>query len=268
MRIAPEAGSAFGLRHVLEVSPDDPGTPFQSHASDQGGTMKTLGTASLFSAALLAIVVAAPLPAQTPPATEEKDCLTENANMKNKMQFFVCLNAKREYCQDQLLKLQTECQPSSVKYSGAYSRYLVVKNKSNQLIDMLIAELKYSDKTPPEKFKQLMQEINTSSQEFEKYVMGTTCEGASNRFILPLLLPVITAAFLDRSRSLMDGWLSGNKNAKEQRAAELSTQRWRSPLEFGASAPLAAPQPPPQAPPPPDPAATTAPPPPKPPGGF
>ncbi len=233
--------------------------------------MKSIGTASLFSLALLAPIGGAPLRAQAPPATEEKDCLTENANMKNKMQFFVCLNAKREYCQDQLLKLQTECQPSSVKYSGAYSRYLVVKNKSNQLIDMLIAELKYSDKTPPEKFKQLMQEINASSQDFEKYVMGTTCEGASNRFILPLLIPVITAAFLDRSRSLMDGWLSGNKNAKEQRAAELATQRWRSPLEFGAAAPLAAPQPPPQAPPPTDPAAgqpATATPPPKPPGGF
>lgn len=200
-----------------------------------------------------------------PPPPAEKDCLTENANLKNKMQFFVCLNAKREYCQDQLLKLQTECQPSSVKYSGAYSRYLVVKNKSNQLIDMLIAELKYNDKTPAEKFKQLMAEINASAQDFDKYVMGTTCEGASNRFILPLLLPVVTAAFLDRSRSLLDGWLSGNRNAKEQRAAELSQQRWRAPQEFGAAPPLA---PPPQAPPPPpsDPTLPQAGQ--KPPGGF
>lgn len=228
-------------------------------------------SAPLLSAALL-VSTGAPLVPQTPPA-EEKDCLTENSNLKNKMQFFVCLNAKREYCQDQLLKLQTECQPSSVKYSGAYSRYLQMKNKSNQLIDMLIAELKYSDKTPPDKFKQLMTEINNSSQEFDKYVMGTTCEGASNRFILPLLIPVITAAFLDRSRSLMDGWLSGNRNAKEQRAAELAQQRWRSPQEFGAAAPLAPPQAPPPPPPAPDPNAqnlnTGQPAPaPKPPGGF
>ena len=235
--------------------------------------MKTRSAASFLSLTLLMLAAAGNALAQTPPPPEDKDCLTENANMKNKMQFFVCLNAKREYCQDQMLKLQTECQPSSVKYSGAYSRYLVMKNKSNQLIDMLIAELKYSDKTPPEKFKQLMAEINTSAQDFDKYVMGTTCEGASNRFILPLLIPVITAAFLDRSRSLMDGWLSGNRMAKEQRAAELGTQRWRSPLEFGAAAPLAAPQaPPPQPPPPPsgDPANTmpNSVPPPKPPGGF
>lgn len=222
--------------------------------------------ASFLTAALLTLAAGAFAQAPPPPP-EEKDCLSENANMKNKMQFFVCLNSKREYCQDQLLKLQTECQPSSVKYSGAYSRYLVVKNKSNQLIDMLISELKYSDKTSADKFKQLMAEINTSAQEFDKYVMGTTCEGASNRF-LPLLIPVITAALLDRSRSLMDGWLSGNRQLKEQRAAELATQRWRSPLEFGAAAPLAAPQPAPQAPPPMDPAQQPSgtPPPPKPPG--
>ena len=163
--------------------------------------MNTRLRAPFLTTALLALAAG---PAAIAQAPEEKDCLTENANMKNKMQFFVCLNAKREYCQDQILKLQTECQPSSLKYAGAYSRYLVMKNKSNQLIDMLVAELKYSDKTPPEKFKQLMAEINNSAQEFDKYVMGTTCEGASNRFILPLLIPVITAAFLDRSRSLMD----------------------------------------------------------------
>ena len=224
--------------------------------------------ASFLTAALFTLAAGA-FGQAPPPASEEKDCLSENANMKNKMQFFVCLNAKREYCQDQLLKLQTECQPSSVKYSGAYSRYLLVKNKSNQLIDMLIAELKYSDKTSSDKFKQLMAEINNSAQEFDKYVQGTTCEGASNRF-LPLLIPVITAALLDRSRSLMDGWLSGNRQLKEQRAAELATQRWRSPLEFGAAAPLAAPQPAPQAAPPPvDPAQQPSgtPPPPKPPGG-
>ena len=199
-----------------------------------------------------ALLVLAAAPAWTQKA-EEKDCLTENANIKNKMQFFVCLNSKREYCQDQLLKLQTECTPASVKYGGAYSRYLVVKNKSNQLLDMLISELKYNDKTPPDKFKELMQEINTSTQDFDKYVQGTTCEGASNRFIA-LLIPVITAAFLDRSRTLMDGWLSGNKNMKEQRAAELSTQRWRSPTEFGAAAPMAPPQAAPAAPPMPPPA--------------
>ncbi len=205
--------------------------------------MNTGIRASFLTATLLSLA-SGPLAFAQAPA-EEKDCLTENANMKNKMQFFVCLNARREYCQDQILKLQTECQPSSVKYAGAYSRYLVMKNKSNQLIDMLIAELKYSDKTPPDKFKQLMAEINTSAQEFDKYVQGTTCEGSSNRFIA-LLIPVITAALLDRSRSLMDGWLSGNRQAKEQRAAELGTQRWRSPLEFGAAAPLAPPQAPPQ----------------------
>ena len=234
--------------------------------------MRTRSSIPLLSLSLLVLAAGGNVLAQAPPPPEDKDCLTENANMKNKMQFFVCLNAKREYCQDQMLKLQTECQPSSVKYSGAYSRYLVMKNKSNQLIDILIAELKYSDKTPPEKFKQLMAEINTGAQDFDKYVMGTTCEGASNRFILPLLIPVITAAFLDRSRSLMDGWLSGNRMAKEQRAAELATQRWRSPLEFGAAAPLAAPQaPPPQPPPQPSGETTSMPnsvPPPKPPGGF
>lgn len=214
--------------------------------------MKSRGHARFLTAALLCLAATAG-PAQAPPP-EENDCLTENANVRNKMQFFVCLNSKREYCQDQMLKLQTECQPSSVKYGGAYSRYLVLKNKSNQLIDMLIAELKYSDKTPSDKFKRLMAEINTSAQDFDKYVAGTTCEGASNRF-LPLLIPVITAAFLDRTRVLMDGWLSGNKQNKEQRAAELATQRWRSPMEFGAAAPLAQPQAPPQAPPVPPPAA-------------
>jgi hypothetical protein len=175
---------------------------------------------------------------QATPKAPESDCLTENANLKNKMQFFVCLNAKREYCQDQLLKLQSECPPGAVKYGGAYNKYLAVKNKANQLIDMVIAELKYGDKTPPDKFKQLMKEINDSTQDFDRYVLGTTCEGASNRF-LPLLIPIITAALLDRSRTLMDGWLSGNRNMKEQRAAELSMQRWRSPNEFGAPPPMA-----------------------------
>ena len=192
---------------------------------------------SLLSAALLFLAAGVPVASQAPPAAEEGDCLSENANLKNKMQFFVCLNAKREYWQDQLIKVQNECQANSVKYAGTYSRYLSLKNKANQLIDMVIAELKYSDKTPPEKFKQLMQAVNTSSQELDKYIQGTTCEGASNRF-LPILLPLITAALLDRSRTLLDGWLSGNRAIKDQRAAELGTQRWRSPSEFGAMAPL------------------------------
>ncbi len=189
--------------------------------------------------------------AQETPKAPESDCLTENANLKNKMQFFVCLNAKREYCQDQLLKLQTECPQGSAKYSGAYNKYLAVKNKANQLLDMVVAEMKYHDKTPQEKFKQLMKEVNDSTQEFDRYVLGTTCEGGSNRF-LPLLIPIITAALLDRSRTLIDGWLSGNQNMKEQRAAELTSQRWRSPSEFGAPAPVAAM---PVVPPPADPAA-------------
>ncbi len=204
---------------------------------------------SLLSAVVLFLAAGVPAASQAPPAAEENDCLSENANMKNKMQFFVCLNAKREYWQDQLIKVQNECQANSVKYAGTYSRYLSLKNKANQLIDMVIAELKYNDKTPPEKFKQLMQGVNTSSQELDKYIQGTTCEGASNRF-LPILLPIITAALLDRSRTLLDGWLSGNRSIKDQRAAELGTQRWRSPSEFGAMAPSA---PPPQAPPPPPP---------------
>lgn len=204
---------------------------------------------SWLSATLLFLAAGVPVASQAPPAAEESDCLSENAAVKNKMQFFVCLNAKREYWQDQLVKVQNECQANSVKYSGTYNRYLVLKNKANQLIDMVIAELKYSDKTPPEKFKQLMQAINTSSQELDKYIQGTTCEGASNRF-LPILIPIITAALLDRSRTLMDGWLSGNRGVKDQRAAELATQRWRSPQEFGAQAPVAPPPPPPMPPPP------------------
>jgi hypothetical protein len=210
---------------------------------------------SVLSAALLFLTSGGPLVCQAPPATEENDCLSENANAKNKMQFFVCLNAKREYWQDQLVKVQNECQANSVKYAGTYSRYLTLKNKANQLLDMVIAELKYSDKTPPEKFKQLMQSVNTSSQELDKYIQGTSCDGASNRF-LPLLIPIITAALLDKSRSMMDGWLSGNRGIKDQRATELGTQRWRSPQEFGAMAPQA---PPPQAPPPPPPDPTPLP---------
>ncbi len=201
---------------------------------------------------LLLLAAGVPASPQIPPPTEESDCLTENANAKNKMQFFVCLNAKREYWQDQMLRVQNECQANSVKYNGCYSRYLMLKNKANQLLDMLIAELKYGDKTSSEKFKKLMQEVNSTSMELEKYMQGTSCDGASNRF-LPLLIPVIAAAFLDRSRVLMDGWLSGNRMQKEQRAAELSTQRWRPPQEFGAAAP-ATPPPPQPVPPPMDPA--------------
>jgi hypothetical protein len=189
---------------------------------------------------LLLLTAGAPATSQEPPAAEESDCLSENANRKNKMQFFVCLNSKREYWQDQIIKVQTECQPNSVKYAGCYTRYLNLRNKANLLIDMLIAELKYGDNTPPEKFKQLMLGVNTSSQDLDKYIQGTTCEGASNRF-LPLLIPLLTAAFLDRSRVLLDGWLSGNRNIKDQRVMELMSQRWRSPQEFGAMPPSAPP---------------------------
>jgi hypothetical protein len=194
---------------------------------------------SWLTATLLSLSAGVPAISQAPPA-DESDCLSENANKKNKMQFFVCLNSKREYWQDQLIKVQTECQPNSLKYAGAYSRYLILRNKANLLIDMLIAELKYGDNTPPEKFKQLMQSVNTSSQDLDKYLQGTTCDGASNRF-LPLLIPLITAAFLDRSRFLLDGWLSGNRNIKDQRVMELTSQRWRSPQEFGAMPPTAPP---------------------------
>jgi hypothetical protein len=196
--------------------------------------------ASWLVATLLFLAAGVPVASQAPPTTDETDCLSENANRKNKMQFFVCLNSKREFWQDQIIKVQTECQPNSLKYAGCYSRYLTLRNKANLLIDMLIAELKYGDNTPPEKFKQLMQAVNASSQDLDKYIQGTNCDGASNRF-LPLLIPIITAAFLDRSRFLMDGWLSGNRNIKDQRVMELTSQRWRSPQEFGAMPPTAPP---------------------------
>ena len=72
---------------------------------------------SMLSTALLFLASGGPVASQAPPIAEENDCLSENANAKNKMQFFVCLNAKREYWQDQLVKVQNECQANSVKYT-------------------------------------------------------------------------------------------------------------------------------------------------------
>lgn len=176
-----------------------------------------------------------PLPSQTSsPATA--DCISEMAGQGNKMQFFICLNAKREACQDQLLMIQAECGSDSPKYKGAFSRYLELRAASNVFLDVVISELRFKNPVSPEQAKTLVDAVNLKFREFETYNQRTSCEGETNK-VLPSFIPAIGSWLVDKARDLMGGWFAGERGERKEKADQLTQQRWKSPNEFGAAFP-------------------------------
>jgi hypothetical protein len=176
------------------------------------------------------------------PPAQPADCLVDSLKQKDKMQFFVCLNLRRESCEELLRKINAECGATSKKYKVAFDRYTAVRGKANILLDMLVADLRFGVHTDPAQYKQYMKDLGDSIQEFESTDKAFACDGSNTKF-LPLLIPLFTTVLSGKIQETLTSWMSGNKPEKEVRAQLLTTQRWKLPSEMGAPFPIVAPAP-------------------------
>lgn len=159
------------------------------------------------------------------------DCLTPGASSKDQTPFFLCLNVRREGCEELLRKVQAECGQESAKYKVAFERYLALRTRANLLIDTVALDLRQGRHAKEGHYAQAMQEVSDSVREFESTDKGLTCEGNPTR-ILAVLAPLITSALTEKVQQWVKAWISGKMEAREARATELVAQRWKSPNEL------------------------------------
>ena len=168
------------------------------------------------------------LGAGEPPAS---DCLTPGVSGKDQTPFFLCLNVRREGCQDLLRKAQAECGPESPKYRIAFERYLALRTRANLLIDTVVSDLRRGRRGGGDAYTRAMQEVSDAVREFESTDKGLTCEGTPTRF-LEVLTPLITNLLTEKFQDWVKAWISGRKEEREARATELVAQRWKAPSEL------------------------------------
>jgi hypothetical protein len=159
------------------------------------------------------------------------DCLRAGGGGGDQAPFFLCLNVRREGCEELLRKIQAECGQESAKYKVAFDRYLALRTRANLLIDTVVSDLRQGRRARGDAYTRTMQEVSDAVQEFESTDKGLTCEGNPTR-ILEVLAPLITSALAEKIQEWVKAWISGKKEAREARAAELATQRWKGPSEL------------------------------------
>lgn len=188
----------------------------------------------------LGLICGLTLWAGEPPAP---DCLTPGSSVKDQAPFFLCLNIRREGCEELLRKMHAECGPESAKYKIAFERYLALRTRANLLIDTVSSDLRRGRRVKGEAYQQSMQEVSDAVREFEGTDRGLTCEGNPTR-ILSVLVPLVTTALSEKMQEWVKAWISGKREEREARATELSAQRWKGPTELeipfpGKAAPAA-----------------------------
>jgi len=159
------------------------------------------------------------------------DCLSPGASGKDQTPFFLCLNVRRESCEELLRKMQAECGPESVKYKIAFERYLALRTRANLLLDTVASDLRQGRRTKGDAYLKAMVEVSDAVREFEGTDKGLTCEGNPTR-ILAILAPLVTTALTEKVQEWVKAWLSGKKEEREARATELAAQRWKAPSEL------------------------------------
>jgi len=161
------------------------------------------------------------------------DCLGQETTGKDRAPFFICLNIRREGCGELLRKMQAECGQDSRKYKMAFDRYLDLRTRANLLLDTVASDLRLGRKPRGDAYTRAMLEVAEAVRAFEEMDKGLTCEGNPTR-ILEALAPLLTTALTEKVQEWVKGWLTGKKEEREGRAAELATQRWKLPSELGA----------------------------------
>jgi len=159
------------------------------------------------------------------------DCLTPDTSGKDQAPFFLCLNVRREGCEELLRKIQAECGQESAKYKVAFERYLALRTRANLLLDTVASDLRQGRRAKGDAYARPMLEVSDAVKEFESTDKGLTCEGNPTR-ILEVLAPLITSALAEKVQEWLKAWISGKKEAREARATELATQRWKGPSEL------------------------------------
>jgi len=159
------------------------------------------------------------------------DCLTPGPGSKDQAPFFLCLNVRREGCEELLRKMQAECGQESAKYKVAFERYLALRTRANLLIDTVASDLRQGRRSKGDAYTKAMFEVSEAVREFEGTDKGLTCEGNPTR-ILAILAPLITTAVTEKVQEWVKAWISGKKEEREARATELIAQRWKAPSEL------------------------------------
>lgn len=189
--------------------------------------------------ALAFLLSATPLLAWVQAPPQPPDCLTESVQQRDKMQFFVCLNLRRERSEDLLRKINSECGPGSRKYQAAFERYTSVRNQADALLDMVVADLRFGVHVKSSRYHQLMKDLGDAIQGFEALDQEMACDGSKTKFIA-LLIPIFSSVLTSKLQETITTWLSGNKAEKEARAQLLTTQRWKLPGELSVPYPVVA----------------------------
>ncbi len=159
------------------------------------------------------------------------DCLTPGSSGKDQTPFFLCLNVRREGCEELLRKMQAECGQESAKYKVAFERYLALRTRANLLLDTVASDLRQGRRAKVDAYSKAMLEVSDAVREFESTDKGLTCEGNPTR-ILAVLAPLITTALTEKVQEWVKAWISGKKEEREARATELIAQRWKAPSEL------------------------------------
>lgn len=165
--------------------------------------------------------------AEPPPS----DCLTQGPSGKDQAPFFLCLNVRREACEDLIRKVHAECGQESAKYRIAFERYLALRTRANLLIDTVSSDLRRGRRIKGEGYRQAMQEVSDAVRELEGTDKGLTCEGTPTRF-LEALAPLFTSLLTEKLQEWVKARISGRREDREARATELLAQRWKSPSEL------------------------------------
>jgi len=182
---------------------------------------------------VLAFVTLMPLAAREEPMP---DCLARSLDSKDQAPFFLCLNVRREGCEELLRKINAECGQDSAKYKLAFERYLAVRTRANLLMDTVSADLRAGHRGAGEAYTKAMLEVSEAVKLLEGSDKGLTCDGSPTRF-LQFLVPLFTTAFTERVQEWLKGWMSGKKDEREARATELTSHRWKLPSELGVPFP-------------------------------
>ena len=159
-----------------------------------------------------------------------QDCLGQPVG-GDRVAFFVCLNVRREGCEELLRKVQAECGEDSAKYKITFERYLGTRGRANLLIDTVASDLRQGRRVKGDAYGRAMLDVSDAVRELEGSDKGLTCEGTPTR-LLEALIPLITPMLSEKVQELVKGWLSGRKEERQARVDELTAQRWKLPSDL------------------------------------
>ena len=200
----------------------------------------------MLRSALLFTALALPGLAQTADS-KPSPCAAPAEDGRLGLQFFACLNNKREQSENILQEVYSDCGPASPRYKSIFFAYMKLKASSNAVLNTLVQDLRNGtskDKIDEALYVSLLKDLRDKSEAFDtlaKTKVNCADQPDTTR-ALPLVvlaLGVLKDALLTNLRHRADAWLAGDEAKRTARAKELEGQRWRDPKDFQMPLPAA-----------------------------